>query len=222
MFVTQRRRYEMFLRVQDFILARVSFFPAASVAGIIFASLQVIITTIAGLAGEQISAKGNLGMASDVRGDARDVLYVMLMEISGMARSLSYVVNGLERKFRMPYNRSDQNLIAAGRAFAADAVEYEAQFIDMKLDEDFIAKLIAATDALEQAYAEADTAEQSKIGSTASFAPHVAAGMIAVRRLDPIVKRTFRNDAAALAAWTFAKHVERAPQRSTPENPPVS
>jgi len=215
-----RRRYEMFLRVQEFILARIAFFPAASFAGAIFITLQAVITTIADLAGQQVSAKGDLGMASDVKGDARDKLYVMLVEISGYARSLSYVVSGLENKFRVPYNRSDQNLIAAGRAFARDAVEYKAQFLEMKLDEDFIEQLIAATDAFEQAVAEADTAEQSKIGSTASFAPHITAGMIAVRRLDPIVKKLFRNDAAALAAWTFAKHVERAPQSEKPESQP--
>jgi hypothetical protein len=217
-----RRRYEMFLKVQEFILARIAFFTPTSFAGSIFASLQVIITTIAGLAGQQLSAKGNLGMASDVRGDARDILYAMLQDISGYARSLAYVVSGLENKFRLPYNRSDQNLIAAGRAFAADAAAYKARFIEMKLDDDFIEKLTAATEALEQAAAEADTAEQSKIGSTASFAPHISAGMIAVRRLDPIVKRVFRNDPAALAAWTFAKHVERAPQSQKPVASPVS
>ncbi|MGC2237693.1 MAG: hypothetical protein WA584_16135 [Pyrinomonadaceae bacterium] len=215
-----RRRYEMFLRVQEFILAHISFFPPTGFAGAIFASLQAVITTIGGLAGQQLSAKGNLGMASDVRGDARDVLYAMLQDISGYARSLAYVVSGLENKFRLPYNRSDQNLIAAGRAFAKDAAEYKAQFIEMKLDADFIEKLTVATGALEQAAAEADTAKQSKIGSTASFAPHIDAGMIAVRRLDPIVKRTFRNDAAALAAWTFAKHVERAPQGKKTETQP--
>ncbi|HEY0427637.1 MAG TPA: hypothetical protein VGC76_07620 [Pyrinomonadaceae bacterium] len=216
MFTRERKRYEMFLKVQDFIQAHISLFPPAGFAGQIYASLQASITAIADLAGQQVSAKGNFGQTSDVKGDARDRLYVLLQEISGMTKSLAYVVNGLENKFRLPYNRSNRNLIAAGRAFAADAVEYKAQFIEMGMDADFIDQLTGATGDYERALALSDTAEQTKVGSTASFAPHIKTGMIAVQRLDPIVKRMFHSDAATLAAWTFAKHVERAPQSPTP------
>jgi hypothetical protein len=216
----QRRRYEMFLRVQEFILARISGFPAASFAGAIFVGLQATIAAIAGLSGEQLSNIGGKGMAHDIRDAARDKLYVMLQDISGYARSLSFVVNGLENKFRIGDNRSDQSLIALGRAFIKDALIYKAQFLEAKLDEDFIEKLIAATDALEQAVAQLGSAEQAKIGSTASFAPHITAGMIACRRLDPIIKRMYRNSAADKAAWTSARHVERsAPNEDEPNQP---
>lgn len=125
---------------------------------------------------------------------------------------MAYVINGLEELFRMPRNLNDQNLIAAGRAFAADAAAYVATFKEYGLPADFIAQLTAATDAFEASVSTTDTAEQSRIGSTASFAPHIKEGMIVVRRLDPIVKMKYGNDAAAMAAWTFAKHVERPPQ----------
>jgi hypothetical protein len=210
----------MFLRVQEFILARIAGFPAASFAGVIFVGLQAAITAIADLAGRQLSTTGDKAMAVDLRDEARDNLYIMLQDIAGYARSLAFAVNGLENKFRIPYNRTDQNLIAAGRAFVRDALEYRAQFLEMKLDENFIEQLTAATDALEQAVARMDAAEQSKIGSTASFAPHITAGMIAVRRLDPIIKRMYRNSASDKAAWTFARHVERDAPPPKPANPP--
>jgi hypothetical protein len=35
----------------------------------------------------------------------------------------------------------------------------------------------------------------------------------ALRRVDPIVQNTFRDDPAKLAAWASAKHLERAPKR---------
>lgn len=219
--VYQQRRNEMFLKVQEFILARIAAFPAAGFAGAIFVSLQATITAIAGLAGQQLSNIGGKGMAQDLRDEARDILYVMLQDIAGYARSLSFVVTGLENKFRLPRNRSDLSLIAAGRAFIKDALEYKAQFLEAKLEEDFIEKLTAATDALEQAVAQLGSADQAKIGSTASFAPHITAGMIACRRLDPIIKRMYRNSAANLAAWTFARHVERsAPSETETNNQP--
>ena len=220
MFLSQRRRYEMFLKVIDFILAQVGSFPSGSIGEEIFASLQTLTATIAGLAGQQISAKGEFGMVGDIKGNTRDALYLMLLDISGIATTLAYTIAGLENKFRLPYNRSSRNLIAAGRAFATDAPEYKAEFMRGEMKGDFITELIAATDALEQALAEAGAAEQSKIGSTASFAPHIKQGMIDCRRLDPIIKKMFRNDAAALAAWTFARHVERtALKPKTPPNP---
>lgn len=76
MFDTQRRRYEMFLKVRDFIQERVADFPAASIGGQLFAALQAIISSVAALAGEQVSAKGEEGQQQDIKGDARDVLYV--------------------------------------------------------------------------------------------------------------------------------------------------
>lgn len=184
-------------------------------SGLIFVGLQAAITAIAGLAGQQISSIGGKGMALDLRDEARDKLYVMLQDVSGYARALAFVVGGLQNKFRIPDNRSDLNLIAAGRAFVMDATEYKAQFLQMKLEDDFIEQLAAATDALERGLRQLDAADQSKIGATASFAAHVAAGMVACRRLDPIVKRMYRNSAADLAAWTFARHVERSAQAAT-------
>jgi hypothetical protein len=44
--------------------------------------------------------------------------------------------------------------------------------------------------------------------------------MIIVRRLDPIVKMKYGNDAAAMAAWTFAKHVDRTPPAPKPADHP--
>src|SRR5205085_841128 len=105
---------------------------------------------------------GDKGMAQDLRDEARDKLYVMLQDIAGYGRSLAFVVTGLENKFRIPRNRSDQNLIAAGRAFVKDAAEYEAQFLDAKLPDDFIDKLKASTDALEQAAAQLGSADLAK------------------------------------------------------------
>jgi hypothetical protein len=219
--IYQRRRNEMFLKTQDYILARIVNFPANSFAGAIFILLQAAVTAIAALSAQQLSNTGGKAMAIDLRDAARDKLYVMLQDISGYARSLSFVVNGLENKFRIGDNRSDQSLIALGRQFAADAVDYKQQFLDMKLDDDFIDQLTAATDALEQAVAQLDTAEQAKVGSTAAYAPHITAGMIAVRRLDPIVKKMYRNSPSDLAAWTFARHVQRsAPTEPSPTTPP--
>jgi hypothetical protein len=217
MTVYETRRYEMFLKVRDFFAARAADFPAGSIAAVIFAPLIGIINQLAQIAGEQISTRGDYSQAIEIKSDARDVLYVMLRDISDLAEALSYEINGLEEKFRMPFNRRDQNLIAAGRAFAADATAFEDEFTGYGLRATFIADLIAATDAFEQSLTPANVAGQERTGKTAAAAPLVNAGMIIVRRLTPVVRMKYRNDAANLAAWETARHVERTlPKAPTP------
>jgi hypothetical protein len=199
----------MFLKVRDFIAAHAADFPAGSIAAVIFAPLLPIIDQLAQIAGEQISTRGDYSQAIEIKGDARDILFVMLRDISDLATALAYEINGLEEKFRMPRNRRDQNLIAAGRAFAADAAAFEDEFIGYGLSATFIADLVAATDAFEQSLVPANVSGQEKTGKTAAAAPLVNDGMIIVRRLTPVVRKKYRNSAANSAAWEFARHVER-------------
>lgn len=221
MTANQRRRYEMFLKVRDFFAAHAADFPAGSIAAAIFAPLAGIIDQIAQIAGEQHSTRGTYSQAIEVKGDARDILLVMLRNISDLATALAYEINGLEEKFRMPRNRSDQNLIAAGRAFAADAAAFEDEFVGYGMPATFIADLTAATDAFEQSLIPANVAGQEKSGKTAAIAPLVTEGMNIVRRLTPVVEIKYRNDAANSAAWTFARHVERTlPKPQTPTTLP--
>jgi len=220
MLARQRRKFAMFLKVRDFFTQHAASFPADSVGGMLFAALLLIIEQIEQLAAEKLSVIGAVGQSIEIKGNAKDLLEVRLEDIADMALSMAFEFAGIEERFRLPGNRSVQNLIAAGRAFAADAVEYEAHFKRYGLDGNFIEKLTQATDALEAAYAETGEDTQQRVGTIAALVPLFSDGTIIVKRLDPIVKIKFRNDAATLAAWTFAKHVERAPQSEKPAEQP--
>lgn len=212
----QRRKFEMFLKVRDFFNARTAEFPADSVGGVLFAALLLIIEQIEQLAAEKISVVGDVAQAIDIKGDAKDLVETLLQNIADMATTMAYEINGFEEKFRMVRNRSALNLISAGRAFAADAADYQADFIKYGLEANFITELTAATDALEAAYGETDESTQERIGKNAAFVPLIKDGTEKVKRLDPIVKIKYRNDAAALSAWIYASHVEREPQAHKP------
>lgn len=215
-----RRQLAMFLKVRDFYARFGTGFPAASIGATLFAALLALIGQIEQLSAEKLSAEGELGQSIEVKGNAKDFLEDLLEDIANMAVTMSYEIAGIASNFKLEHNRSTQNLITAGRAFAANAVEYKADFIRYEFEDDFIEVLIAATDALEAAYAGAGEDTQERMGKNAALVPLFKQGITTVKRLDPVVKKKFRNNAAALAAWTFAKHVERAPQHSTPETPP--
>jgi len=55
--------------------------------------------------------------------------------------------------------------------------------------------------------------KESHVAATAAIDVEVERGMNAVRELDPIVRNKFASDAATLAAWSSATHVERNPRR---------
>jgi hypothetical protein len=215
----QLRKLEMFSRVRDFFNQYAADFPPASIGGNLFAALLAIVAQLEQLSAETISAKGEVGQMIDVKGDAKDKLQDLLEDIVDMARTMAYEIAGLEDKFRMPRNMGVVRLVATGRAFAADAAEYRVQFIAYGLPTTFIDDLTAATDTLEAAYQETDIDTQTRVGKIAALVPLFADGMTNVKRLDPIVRRHFRGNPQAFAAWTFATHLERDP-RSTPQTPP--
>jgi len=214
----QRRKFEMFLRVRDFFNARKADFPAESVGGGLFAALLLIIEQIEQLAAEKISVVGDVAQAIDVKGDAKDLVEALLQNIADMATTMAYEFNGFEEKFRMPRNRSALNLVSTGRAFAADALEYKADFLRYGMEPpEFIDELVTATGALDAAYGETDESTQERIGTNAAFVPLIKDGTEKIKRLDPIVKMKYRNDAANLSAWLYASHVEREPQTEQPQ-----
>ena len=213
----QRRKFEMFLRVRDFYNARVNEFPAATVGGQLFTALMAIISQIEQLSADAFSATGEVAQNIDVKGDAKDLVRDLLQDISDMTATMTYEINGLEDKFRMPRNKSVPSLIAAGRAFAADAAEYEADFIRYGLSSDFIEQLTTATDSLDVAHRETGDSTQNRIGKNAALVPLFKDGMIKVDRLEPIVRMKYRSNAATLSAWIYASHLEREPRPEKPE-----
>jgi hypothetical protein len=215
----QRRKFEMFLRLRDFYNARAADFPADSVGGQLFTALLSIVEQLVQLGTDKFSIVSDVAQAIDIKGDAKDLLYSLLQDMRDMAAAMAFEINGLESKFRIPRNRSVQNLILAGRAFAADAGEYKDAFISYGLAPDFIRQLTTATEALAAAASSSDEGTQERVGANAALVTLFKDAMLKVNRLDPIVRIKYRNDAANLAAWIYASHREREPR--TPAPPPA-
>ena len=207
----------MFLNVRDFYNARKADFPSETTGGELFAALLTIIEQIEALSAATLSITGGVARMIDVKGDAKALFVNLLKDISGISGAMTFEFNGLEHRFRTPRNRSVPNLIAAGRAFASDAVEFKDDFVRYGLKADFISELAAATDTLEAAYSDLNDRIQERIGKNAAFAPLLRDGMEMVTRLQPIVKMKYRTDAENLSAWIYASHVEREPNPEKPQ-----
>ncbi|HWT00793.1 MAG TPA: hypothetical protein VN256_11145 [Pyrinomonadaceae bacterium] len=211
---TERRRLEMFIRVREFGVAHAAQFPASSFAGEQFAALNVAVSALETHASAQSSGRGGARAGAAGKAAARDELMRDLEAISRTARAMALTTPGLEDKFRIPHNKSNQEVLAAARAVAADALPLKAEFIRRGMPADFLEDLAADITVMEQAISQKARGTESHIAATAAIDAEIERGMTAVRQLDPVVRNTFTSDPATLAAWFSASHVERAPRGS--------
>lgn len=175
--------------------------------------MSAIITEIEGHAAFEASGSGLSRQRTATRSDARAALREDLEAIARTARAMAADVPGLDDKFRLPRGNNDQQLLNAGRAFAADALHLKAQFLAHELRADFLEDLAADIEAMEAAMSDQSGGLGNRIAAGAAIGDAIDRGVEVVRKLDAIVKNKYANSPAVLAEWTSASHTERAPRR---------
>jgi len=215
----ENKRYQMLTRVREFGARHASDFPADAFGGQTFSEVGAVITELAGYATTQSVGRGSARERTVSKATARAALYEHLLAIHVTARALALDTPGLETKFRMPRSGTDQALITAGRAFAADAVPRAGEFQKHAMPANFVDELNADIAALEEAISGRARSRDSHVTATASLDATVDRGIKAVRRLNAMVRNKFRDDPAALAAWESASHVERRSRTVAPPTP---
>jgi hypothetical protein len=207
-------RFDMFIRVVEFIKNNIADFPAGVVAAQLVV-LESVISTLQTLAGEQSAGMSEARFQHDSKDTARENLREMLSDIAETARSMVYKFPGIDLKFRMIRGNSDVDLLAKARAFAAEAATYEADFIDFEMDEDFLTDLTNLITAFEQAMNAPATPIAEHVEATADIGAEIGKGMIAVRTIDAPIKNKYRGNPGKTSAWVSASHVEREPKPTT-------
>jgi hypothetical protein len=215
---TERRRYETFLRVREFITGRASQFPPTTLTGELLIRLNTEIGEMETHTTAQSSGHSATIQSSTSKAAARDELRRDLDAISRTARSMALSTPGLEDKFRAPRGVSDQGLLATARAFAADAQPLKTEFTRRGLPDDFLDDLTSDIEEFEQAINQKIQKRESQVAATAAIDSALERGINIVRELDAIMRNQFANDPASLAAWLSASHTERSPRRA-PANP---
>jgi hypothetical protein len=209
----ENRRREMFVDVQEFGREHAADFPAAGVAGQLFATLTAVIDQLNGHAAFQSSSDGAARQGTATRSQAREAVRDHLDAINRTARAMADQVSGLDDKFRLPRVTNDQTLMSTARAFLADAEPLSAQFIAHELPADFLQDLNANIDAFELATQAQSSGLGQRVAAGAAIDSAVDNGVAAVRKLGALVKNKYTNNPAVLAQWTSVSHTERNPRR---------
>ena len=198
-------------------------FPVTGLGGQQFALVHTYVTSIATLGGTQVSGTEQTHSAVLAKVAGRFHLHDDMIGITNAAHSLSLLGTvGLAGKFMMPHNNGDQALLNSARAFAADAVAFQAAFVSTGLAADFIAHLNNDITAFETAVTTKGAAQGTQAGATGGLESTGHAAAVALHVLNTIVKNTYKNNPARLAEWATASHVEKHTPvpRAQPTPPP--
>lgn len=174
-----------------------------------FGTMQTELTTIEAAMAAQVAASGDAGQAFDVKRVNREDLRARMQPIARTARRMNAVIEGISDKYKMPYNQSDQSMLATARAWVTDLPGVQATFIDFGMPATFVADLDTAADAFEASIAPAADAEDDRVEATAEIDASDHTGMVALRTCDAIIRNIYANNPGKLAAWLSASHVER-------------
>ncbi len=133
--------YEMILRVRDYGVQQASSFPASTRGAELFAVIDQAATTLASHVAKQSAGAGSAREGTATKAVAREGLRNWLERIRRTARSMSQTTAGLDSKFRIPRNMTDQALLGTAQAFHDEATPLKDEFIKYAMPATFLEDL---------------------------------------------------------------------------------
>lgn len=220
---SQRRKTDKFDREDVFITDNAADFPKGSPVDLLTEEINVERQKILDYDSMQLSGFSSKDSAQGIYDDRRDKLIDLLEKFVLAAKIVEDTVEGTAAKFKNPYPRTDQRLIARATSFFNDSTGLEAEFDDAGADADDRAALLSIRDEFQQASNNRDSGEEHHAEATGGMFEAFRKAMILSSKRDKRVRMKYRKNPAKLAAWTVASHLDRAPKRqpkNNGENPP--
>jgi hypothetical protein len=212
--VHEIRRYQMLTRVREFGMKYSELFATLTLARQMFAAVDATVSAVDCQAKEEASGRRDAREHTVAKMVARAALVDQLAAVRRTAHAFALDGENVRGRFTLPRSPRHLELVAAARAFIADATPLEAEFVAHEMPATFLSDLSAAIDDFESAMRDRHTATGAHITARVGIEASIAAGFLAVRRLDAIVSNQLRGNSALLAAWKAARRVARSPQRA--------
>ena len=201
---TEKRQYEMLLRLRDFSNSHRDLFASSPVAQEAFAAVNTAIDALTET--DLLKLSASVAARGDRKAVARRALNDVLMKVSELARVLRAQGQTMPT-FALPASRSDQSLLTAARQFARDAASFEEAFNGHRVGSKVIADAAAA---FESATRDRGMSRAEHTAARTRIHDLLAAAILNVRRLDVLVDSELAGDNAIRAVWKQARRVESA------------
>lgn len=211
---SETRKLNMFETAKVFIDESAADFASVAPYAANSAKLADVIAKMREAAAAQISGESTARQSTGDKSELIDDLWQMIRNINRAANAFEDEIPTAADKFRLPRNRSQQNLTASARAIITDAQPLKANFIEYGLQDDFLEELQQLVDDIEQSKTQTAAGSGQRAESTEALIEQAREGMNIIRRFDSIIRIKYQNNAQKLAAWTVASHLDRAPRRN--------
>ena len=199
---TERRQYEMLVRVRNFGETNRALFESSPVAQQTFLVVGAAIDDLGAADMRKMSASASA--RADRREAARRTLRELLQHVAGLARTLRAEGRTLPA-FNLPRSKSAVTLLTAGRQFAVDVKPFEADFAGHGMGS---AQIASTTAAFEQAMNTQGTSRTEHVAARAHIRGRVSAAVRSVRRLDVIIANDLRDNQVIQAQWKQLRRLE--------------
>jgi hypothetical protein len=217
------RNREMFLRLKAFAASHTNI-PATTVWPQLLTDLNSVIADLDGQVSSEEVGKGAKLAGTATRGAAREALREDIEAIVRTARVIGETTPGFDDKFRMPRGDNDQAMLdlAHGIATLVTDAAVKAEFIRHAMPADFVADLNAGIAALQEAIGDQSEGRAGIKSAGVSIDETDTHGMKIARAMDVVANNFYSDNAAVLAEWETARHVERAPRRKAKPGTPAT
>lgn len=216
-----RRKLEKFERQEAFMVDNAADFPVGAVGNTAAVVNRAIIAEMRALAAEQVSGGSSAAQAVGNKDEDLDELWQMMKNMNRAANAFEDEIEGSDLKFRLPRNRSEQNLLATARAYYTDSETLVETFIEYGLKPNFRDALGEKITSITEQSSHADASVEQRAGATGGLLDAAQRGMANSRKMDAIVRIKYAENPQKLAAWTVAAHLERAPKPKAPTPTPT-
>jgi len=220
----QQARLNALLRIQVYLDANAGALGSVS-KSTSRSDLDSAVTGLKQYAAQQSQAENQAVSAKQVKDAAREDLRLYHMQpITAIAKKKLTNTPGIQELALPHKNVSDNDLIAAGTAMAAQAAQYTQVFLDQQLPADFIAQLQAAVKAVEDAVTAQSTNSLAVNDATKSVKAQLAITSTDVKILNGLVTKQLKGQTGLLGAWKNAKrvHVVAVANPATPAPVPAT
>lgn len=213
-----RRNLESGQRCRQWIIDFVALIPGGSMFETKTALLTTLVNLLETLAGTIEAFVGEGLSATDVKGSERLDLLDIMKKVRDAARSAEPDNPGTRDRYRYTTTMSMQDLLAAGRSFAAGGADDEALLESYGAPNKWPLAVTTACDEFEASFGQQDSAVGSRIAKNAEFNDQMAQLIALKSTATHMVPNFCTGNPGAIAAWQSAAHVE-APPKSKPKPP---
>jgi hypothetical protein len=213
------RRREMFLRLKAFANNHPE--NPATVWPQLVTELDSVNADLAEQIADEESGHSVKRTGTASRDDAREDLKDLVEAIVRTARAIDETKPGFAEGYRGPSQLSDRALLDLAIGIARIAPPHKADFLGHGMPADFLETLDAAIAKLQQTMTDQSEGKAGVKSAGVEIEDTMDQGMSVRRRMDAVVRNVYRDNAAVLAEWETASHIEQAPKKKKggPEEP---